>query len=141
MNECCVNQTSDHNPPKQARCPVNGKSYKSVGHKTILHHLAQPWDKHLSGQSYYFCTDADCEVVYFAEDNSVITRPQLRTKVGIKETSPERTLCYCFGVTYATAEQHAEIEDFVKTMTQQHNCACQTSNPSGRCCLKDFPQQ
>jgi hypothetical protein len=24
--------------------------------------------------------------------------------------------------------------------TRLHNCACDVRNPSGRCCLKDFPK-
>ena len=141
MTDCCVSQTPDHNPPKKLRCPVNGKEYSSVGLKTILHHLSEPWDKALIEQGYYFCTDTDCEVVYFGQDNMVISKSELRTNVGIKAKDPGRMVCYCFGVSYAAAVNDNVAVDFVKEKTKQSLCSCETSNPSGRCCLKDFPRQ
>ena len=141
MNDCCEQKTSNRTPPQRFRCPVNGKEYGPVGLKTILHHLAEPWKKGLGGQSYYFCTDKDCEVVYFGLDNSVIPKSELRTCVGIKEQHPERLVCYCFGVSYAVAVSDGVVVDFVKEKTKQSLCSCETSNPSGHCCLKDFPKQ
>ena len=141
MTECCDSKASNCNPPKKACCPVNGKPYSSVGVKTILHHLADPWTKKLKNQPYYYCTDADCDVVYFGEDQSLIRKSALRTKVGVKEASPERSICYCFGVSYAVAESDKRARSFVIEMTRQSLCSCETSNPSGRCCLMDFPQQ
>lgn len=132
---------SSCNPPKKASCPVNGKEYGSVGVKTILHHLAEPWSESLKGQSYYYCTDVNCDVVYFGQDQSVILMSALRTKVGLKDASPERSVCYCFGVSYAVAENDKRVKVFVTEMTKQSLCSCETSNPSGRCCLKDFPKQ
>ena len=141
MTKCCESKTSSCIPPKMARCPVNGKEYSSVGVKTILHHLAEPWRNHLKNQSYYYCTDANCDVVYFGKDESVISKFALRTKVGLKDNSPERSVCYCFGVSYIAAENDEAAKEFVTEMTRQSLCSCETSNPSGRCCLKDFPKQ
>ncbi len=141
MTECCDSKTSGCNPPKKARCPVNGKKYASVGVKTILHHLSIPWRKSLTSQAYCFCADANCDVVYFCEDESIIPKSDLRTEVGIKESSPERAVCYCFGVSYEAAERDRNARIFVTEMTGQSLCSCETSNPSGRCCLKEFPKQ
>ena len=94
MTECCAANTFDREPPKRSRCPVNGKEYGSVGYKTILHHLSDPWLNSLIAQGYYFCSDAECEVVYFGQDGSLITKAALRTNVGVKEKSPERMICY-----------------------------------------------
>ena len=138
MTEYCGNECK---PLKKHRCPVNGKEYSSVGVKTILHHLIAPWKKELSSKSYYYCTDKDCDVVYFGQDDSVISKYELRTKVGIKENGPDRTVCYCFGVSYLAAEESAVAVNFVKEKTKNSLCSCETSNPSGRCCLKDFPKQ
>ena len=141
MNDCCEQKTSDYTPPKRFRCPVNGNEYGPVGLKTILHHLTEPWKKDLGRQGYYFCTDEDCEVVYFGQDSTVIPKSELRTSVGIKEQYPERFVCYCFGVSYAVAEADGVVVEFVKEKTRQSLCSCETSNPSGQCCLKDFPKQ
>lgn len=138
MTECCETECK---PPKKYRCPVNGKEYGSVGVKTILHHLIAPWKKLLSSEIYYYCTDKDCDVVYFGQDDSVISKSELRTKVGIKEKEPDRTVCYCFGVSYSAAKANTIAVNFVKEKTKNSLCSCETSNPSGRCCLKDFPKQ
>ena len=138
MTECCETQCK---PPNKYRCPANGKEYGSVGVKTILHHLVAPWKKELNSKSYYYCTDKDCDVVYFGQDDSVISKSDLRTKVGIKEKEPDRTVCYCFGVSYSAAKENNVAVNFVKDKTKQSLCSCETSNPSGRCCLKDFPRQ
>ena len=138
MTDCCE---SSCNPPRKYRCPVNGKEYGSVSTKTILHHLNEPWKRNLENKAYYFCSDSDCDVVYFGRDVSVISKNELRTKVGVKEITPGRTVCYCFGVSYSAATQNNTIVQFVKDKTKQALCSCETSNPSGRCCLKDFPKQ
>ena len=44
-----------------------------------------------------FCDSTDCDVVYFSEDgDTAFTKSQLRVSVGVKETTGERPLCYCF---------------------------------------------
>jgi len=140
MKDCCMSRTSDRMTPKRLHCPVNGKEYSSVGYKTILHHLSEPWNNTLIDQGYYFCSDADCEVVYFGQDNSIITISGLRTIVGVKTRTPERMVCYCFGISYSAAVNNSVVVDFVKEKTKQSLCTCETSNPSGRCCLNDFPR-
>ena len=96
------------------------------------------WDN--KDQRYFFCDDPNCDVVYFGEDKSVILKSQLRTKVGLKEATEDALLCYCFGVTKADGLSNPSIKNFVSAETKQGLCSCETSNPSGRCCLKDFPR-
>lgn len=123
--------------PKKYKCPVNGKSYKSVSSTTILHHIHEPWNWHVKQQGYYFCDDPDCEVVYFGEDDSTISKSSLRTEVGVKENNANSLICYCFGVSKA-ASSSQQIKEFVIKNTKDKTCSCSTRNPSGRCCLKDF---
>lgn len=140
MNDCCGHGPPGHTPPKRHRCPVNGEVYGAVGLKTVLHHLAEPWKTDLGDQGYYFCADPGCEVVFFGQDDSLIVKSRLRTRVGVKEKDPEGLICYCFGVSFAAAENDTGLVEFVKEMTARSLCSCDTSNPSGRCCLKDFPK-
>lgn len=133
MQDCCATTAS----PKQYHCPINGKPYKSVSTSTILHHINEPWNWHNKQQGYYFCEDPNCEVVYFGEDKSIINKSSLRTKVGLKESDPKSLICYCFGVSKAEASS-PEIKGFVVQNTKEKTCSCSTSNPSGRCCLKNF---
>ena len=76
--------------------------------------------------------------VYFGDDDSVILKPQLRINVGVKEQAGNGLLCYCFGVSKADFKSNPAIKDFVMAKTRDGACSCETSNPSGRCCLKDF---
>lgn len=124
--------------PNKFKCPVNGRRYARVSDKTILLHINKPWNWDRKNQGYYFCEDAECDVVYFGEDESIITKSAVRTVVGIKEKSDNALICYCFGVT-KRASADSRIKSFVIKNTKDHTCACEIRNPSGRCCLKDFP--
>ena len=139
MSDCCHSECSIEQPQRTRVCPVNGKEYKSVAMKTILHHINSPWKWAEKDQGYYFCDDPNCDVVYFGEDDSVITRDEIRTVVGIKERHPDALTCYCFGVSSLEAQRHPAIRDFIVSKTKAGVCSCDTSNPSGRCCLRDFP--
>lgn len=140
MSDCCSTSCSSQFRPKKHQCPVNGKTYSAVSSTTILHHISKPWSWKQKDQNYYFCSDPDCEVVYFGEDDSIIDKSALRTPVGIKDGSQESLVCYCFGVTYAESIDHPDIREFVLAQTKDKHCACEIRNPSGRCCLKDFPK-
>ena len=139
MNNCC--NTSQHTPPKTHVCPVNGKTYSSVPVGTVMHHIRQPWSRPLGDQAYYFCDDPECSVVYFGLDNTIIDKDSLRTKVGIKEQAGESPICYCFGVSRQQSTNCPEARQFIIEQTRNHACSCATSNPSGRCCLNDFPKR
>ena len=70
---------------------------------------------------------------------SVINKAELRTPVGIKEKTDDIFSCYCFGVTKLQAKQDTAIKTYVTKQTKEKNFTCDIRNPSGRCCLKDFP--
>ncbi len=111
MSDCCPTSNTETNSetnsknkhPKKHTCPVNGKQYSEVSSTTILHHLNAPWNWAAKPQGYYFCTDPDCDVVYFGEDDSLILKSELRTKVGLKEKNGDALVCYCFGVSKTDA--------------------------------------
>lgn len=139
MSDCC--STSDTTPPfpKKHRCPLDGKEYSQVSTSTIKHHIKAPWSWQAKDQGYYFCSDPDCPVVYFGEDNSVIEQDSVRTRIGTKEKPAEALVCYCYGVTRQEAENTPLIRQFVIAETKRQQCACEARNPSGKCCLSDFP--
>lgn len=140
MAACC--STTENKPanPKKRCCPENGISGTEVSAKTISHHIKEAWAWKNEGVRYFFCADPDCEVVYFGDDNSTITKSQLRTQVGIKEASDDTPACYCFGISKADAKNDPSIREYVMSQTKHAQCSCEVSNPSGRCCLKDFPR-
>ena len=143
MSKCCTSGTSkekfnDSKSNKKSPCPENGKDYIEVPFNTVLHHILYPWRLNLEKQRYYFCTDPNCDVVYFSESGDIIEKDSLRTKIGIKETDPQTLICFCFGVTKRDIAMDSSIKQYVIEQTKNKTCACDVLNPSGRCCLKDF---
>lgn len=137
MNSCSTT------PAKKAICPANGRSYSGVHLKTILHQAAKPWTLNLPDQGYFFCDDPDCDIVYFGEDQSTLLRGDLRTIVGQKSRDKEKTICYCFDVQSSDLDSDKDREKskaFVIEQTKNSTCDCELRNPSGKCCLKNFPQ-
>lgn len=139
MSDCCSHSAPESKSPKKLTCPVNQLKYVQVPVKTLLHHLREPWKYYLKDQGYYFCDAADCDVAYFSEDGLKIYKTELRTPLTEKEKNEEIMICHCFGVSLLDAKKNPAIKAFVIQQTKLGNCACETRNPSGRCCLKDFP--
>jgi hypothetical protein len=141
MSDCCSSCCPQTSFPKKHKCPVNGKEYNLVSSSTIKHHIKEPWRWNEKSQGYYFCSDPNCEVVYVGQDDSTITKSSMRTEVGIKENSENSLMCYCYGVTKYEAAKNPQSRSFIIQETQKQNCACESRNPSGKCCLSDFPKQ
>ena len=140
MSDCCSSNTGKKSPMiDKKRCPINKHTYRSVSVQTVIHHVAKPWELETEGRTFYFCDAPDCNVVYFSSDNSVILQDQLRTEVGIKDNSDDALICYCFGITREEARS-PKIKNYAVEQTRKKLCSCETSNPSGKCCLKDFPK-
>ena len=145
MSDCCSSQNNDdtssisHTARKRYQCPLNNKEYQQVSYDTVIQHIKKPWDSNLLEQQYYFCTDPECEVVYFGEDDKTIKQAEMRTKVGIKTSEDVNSLiCYCFDISKAEARLNKDLKQFVTDLTKKKYCSCESKNPSGRCCLKDF---
>ncbi len=89
-----------------------------------------------------FCDSPECDVVYFGEQSGVaFTKDQLKVAVGVKETTGERPLCYCFGHSVATITEELRtkgksdaLADIRQNM-KDPGCSCEVTNPSGSCCL------
>ena len=140
MSDCYSNFCATGNLQKKHRCPINGREYKEVSEKTILHHIREPWSWKDKKQSYFFCDDPECNVVYFGQDDSIVKKSDIRTRIGIKENTRDALVCYCFGVTFDIAATQPDVKRFVIDKTKEKMCDCETRNPSGKCCLKDFPK-
>lgn len=141
MTHCCSAGNSSEQHPKKFRCPVNGREYSSVKLNTLMLHIQKPWGAKLTDQGYYFCDDPNCDVVYFAQDGSVFNKQQVRTTIWQKVAEQDSDVCYCFGATHQQASENKDILEFIQAQTREGHCSCETRNPSGRCCLKDFPKQ
>lgn len=138
MSTCCTpdNPTS----PKHFACPECEKLGLYVEQKTVFHHVKNSWELDLNIKTYNFCSNPSCNVVYFRPDNKVIRKEQVRTVIGIKENADEALVCYCFGISKKNAASNKHLKEFVTEQTKNKLCTCVTCNPSGKCCLKDFPK-
>ena len=90
---------------------------------------------------FCFCRSPDCDVVYFHPDGELLRKVDLRVRVGMKETEDPLPLCYCFGFTKAMAIEEIQttggctIPARIAAKVRAGNCACETRNPQGTCCL------
>ena len=95
-------------------------------------------------EGFSFCRTPDCPVAYFSsERDEYVEKADLTVRVGVKETDESAPLCYCFGWTKrmvddevartGTSSAASDITERMRTT----GCACERTNPSGRCCLQD----
>jgi len=140
MTECCSSKCEDKQNIAKQNCPVCGHKCLSVTEKTMLHHINKPWMYTLADQQYYYCSTENCDAIYFAENAEIITKSEIRTRIGIKEQSGDALICFCFGINKEEAISGKNVKEFVIQQTKASMCSCDTANPSGRCCLKDFPK-
>jgi len=141
MSSCCSKDNAANKFPRRQSCPINQQNYILVSLKTILHNIKAPWKVNLKEQGYYFCNDPECDVVYFGENGQIIKKQELLTTTSVKQNKEDDLVCYCFNVKRSDAQKNPQIKTFVIEQTKIGNCSCETSNPSGRCCLKYFPKQ
>lgn len=140
MSDCCGSTCESKPKTLKCECPACGQVALDVSTRAMLQHIKDVWRYDISDEQYYFCRTEDCDVVYFTENDETISKTDIRTRIGIKEQEDSELICYCFGVNKAVAATDKKAKEFVVKQTKDSICACETANPSGRCCLKDFPK-
>jgi len=122
------------------RCPKCGNEGTSVKPLTLRALLNDDFVDNVADAEYRFCHATDCDVVYYG-NGQTFTKSQLNVPVGIKETTGERPLCYCFGHSVASIKRelqtkgHSDALDDIRRKMENPGCRCETENPSGLCCL------
>ena len=123
-------------------CPVSGTKGVKVEIQSVKAMLTESGLARVTADSYRFCPDSDCDIVYFARGHSYSTS-DVRAAVWQKEPEGARTVCYCFGENEAEirteidATGHSDAMDRVRQHIQAGRCACEVRNPRGVCCLGD----
>lgn len=120
------------------KCSRRGKSVKAVTLHSLLNESAK---SRIEDRPYRFCQSETCPVVYFDESAaSVFEKDDLTVRVGIKETSAPRPVCYCFDHSVEEIEEQVAqtgqtnvLDDIRERM--QVECWCETKSPMGSCCL------
>jgi Zinc binding domain len=137
-------------------CPHCGHKGRLVDTQTVKALLAIPLYA-LRPLRYYFCAEAACPTVYFAEDGAQrFGEEELRVPVYQKHPqnrNPQNKqvpICYCFMHTPQSISDEwrqtgqSTVIETITVGTQSGQCACDLRNPEGRCCLgnvRRFVQQ
>ncbi len=147
MSDCCSPKSPAETTLAEAAkaepnlCPECRQPGKTVAVKT-LKQMVQPWHLEIVNKlGFLFCRSADCDVVYFHPDGDCLRKPDVRMRVGLKETANPAPICYCFGFTEAMALDEIRatgkctIPQRITAEVKAGNCACEIRNPQGSCCL------
>lgn len=145
-NGCCA-PPPGREPEASARraCPSCGRQGKGVPARTVrLHVVPGVLPAVDADEGYRFCAAPGCPVVYYGARWATIVRTEeLRTRVGAKVEEDPVPVCYCFGFTERRiaddllANGRSTVRDYIRERVRRGDCACEVTNPSGRCCLGD----
>jgi Zinc binding domain len=145
VSKCCQTlkgEACSLRADKPGVCPGCGKKGKPVATLTVKS-LVRDHTRVPASASYSFCRTPGCDVVYFA-GQAVLNKPDIKVRVGIKETADPIPLCYCFDYTREDVRcdvdngKNTAIPEKIKAEVQGGFCACEVKNPSGTCCLGDI---
>jgi hypothetical protein len=136
--DCC----SEEEAVTSSVCPECGHPGQTVPDETLQALLTLEAQERLLPGAYCFCETPDCPTVYYStESASRFAKDDVTVRVGGKEKSPPRPLCYCFGHTYESVREEwertgqvASLEQ-IEAATRGGTCHCRTANPRGACCL------
>jgi len=147
MSDCCSPDTSAALPSaktkveKVALCPLCSQKGKRVESITLQSLLKPEALSRLDGGLHHFCSSPGCDVVYFASHGvAPFLKGDLTVRVGIKENTAPRHVCYCFNHTIEEIEEQVRcsgkttVLDDIKTR-MKNACWCETKSPQGSCCL------
>jgi copper chaperone CopZ len=128
------------NTPSRTHCPACHSKGKTVKRITLESLLTTEAASRIGESEYRFCDTLDCNTVYFAQDGTTFTKKDLTVRVGVKEHTPSRHVCYCFDHTIEeiyeeiAATGGSTVLDDIKTRMKTA-CWCETKSPMGSCCL------
>jgi len=124
------------------RCPSCGAEGIPVKEVTLRSLLCPDRLGLVVGGRWSFCGSAGCDVVYFkADGGQVFNKDDLAVRVGVKETSAPRPICYCFGHTIEEVMDEVRrtggstVAQDIRARMKESGCSCEVKNPQGRCCL------
>src|SRR6266853_5871421 len=89
----------------KANCPRCDQPGQPVALQTLKHQVKPEHLETVETGSFNFCRTATCEVVYFNDGSTVLTKADVRQRIGLKETEDPVPLCYCFGFTGAMVRE------------------------------------
>ena len=139
-----MNPPSDISNPQPGLCPTCGRKGKSVKPITLQSLLRPEIRGDIRGdigeEKFNFCESPECPVAYFGGQGTVFSKDDLTVRIGIKEATPPRTICYCFDHSMEGIRDEIVAtgrSTMVETISEElkDGCWCETKNPQGVCCL------
>lgn len=124
-------------------CARTGLPTRPVPLATVLHHTRPELVEPRTDPAYGFCDVPSCDVVYVGTAGQYFHTADLQTRVGLKVADDPIPVCYCWSFTErqivedVRAHGRSTIRDDIRQQVLAGRCACETNNPSGRCCLGD----
>lgn len=133
---------------QKALCPScghRGKPVQPITIESLVKEEARAGVGRTDG--FRFCAEPSCEVAYYRPvTGHRFVRTDVKVRIGQKETSSPRPLCYCFGHTVEEIEEDvrkkgsSQIPDEITQKCRQGLDRCEETNPHGSCCLGDVRQ-
>jgi hypothetical protein len=130
---------------REVTCPAPGCATAGslVPATTIAGLLTDEAKRRLGNpEGFRFCPSRDCEIVYWSPVTGArFTKGDLIVRVGLKETTAPRPVCYCFNFGAEDIEQQVcetggcAIPDEITQKVRAGLCFCERANPQGTCCL------
>lgn len=129
----------------RTECPDCGERGRPVKPITIASLLRPAALARLDRQDgWRFCPSAACDTAYFHEvAEERVPKQDVRVRIGKKESSSPRPLCYCFGHTVEDVDAEvavagvSRLADAITEKCRQGLDRCPETNPQGSCCLGD----
>lgn len=122
-------------------CPATGKQGKVVKLITLKALLTpQALTRLEPVDTYYFCSDPACPVVYYSASCSY-RGEDLKVPVFQKDPGNDVPVCYCFAYSRhdlanrSVNEDARRIPEVIREHVRANRCGCEVNNPQGSCCL------
>lgn len=123
-------------------CPHCAQTGRKVDASTLGSLLVDDAKSRLVDAPMRFCRTPQCEVVYFAERQTLaFTTADVKVEVFQKSSSLDCLVCYCFGHSVGGIQQEvhetgrSNVPDAIGEKCKAGLDACEVNNPQGSCCL------
>jgi hypothetical protein len=133
-------------PADKPKCPVCAHEGSGIPRKVLFQHLdAKGILDIFNWRGAYVCMSASCPCLYYSGSHW-ISHERCNKRVGFKCAEAPRLLCYCFGYTAEEILKKAElgqekpILDQIEGYLGKGARLCQSTNPTGRCCLSQIKE-
>ena len=125
-----------------AICKVSKTRGYKVKTVTLKEHIFEKYSDIIVEDSYFFCPEEDCDIVYFNNsEHQYFSINDVKTRIFDKLRDKTIPICYCLNISEDKIIEEIVIKKCCSSLQDLKNytgaCTgklCQITNPSGRCC-------